>query len=80
MTQLNLGAELVESCEPAARAEGVAWLRAAADQGLHSAHYALALLYRDGKGGVPQNPEIAEHHLGMGKKLEEEWHRRAGLT
>src|SRR5262249_17931024 len=77
--QLELGTELVEAEDSALAAEGVKWLQAAAGQGLHTAHYALGLLYREGKASLPQDIELAQRHIDLGEKLEDAWYRSIGL-
>lgn len=79
MAQFHLGDELVESQDSVEQTEGVKWLEAAANRGLHVAHLALALLYQAGGGGLAANPQLAEHHLQLGQKLQDEWHRRIGF-
>lgn len=67
--QYNLGAELTNSAEPNEMSEGVRWLRAAAEQGHYSAHYALADLYDNGKAGLPKSERLAREHRAQGAKL-----------
>jgi uncharacterized protein len=67
--QCSLGSELIQSAAPGEVAEGVRWLRAAAEQGNYSAHYALADLYETGKGGLPQDKREAEKHRTTAAEL-----------
>jgi len=67
--QCNLGKELIESTDPGEVSDGVRWLRAAADQGNYSAHYALAELYETGKGGLSQDKRRAEKHRAAAAEL-----------
>lgn len=67
--QCSLGRELIESKNPEEIAEGVRWLRSAADQGNGSAHYELADLYETGKGGLPEDRRQAEKHRAAAAEL-----------
>jgi uncharacterized protein len=67
--QCSLGWALIKSTERGEVAEGVRWLRSAADQGNGSAHYALADLYETGKGGLPQDKRQAEKHRATAAEL-----------
>jgi TPR repeat protein len=69
-SQNRLGSQLIESSDPASVTEGVAWLQAAANQNLASAHYALADLFAQGAPGVPTNSDRAEQHRRAGHELE----------
>jgi TPR repeat protein len=67
--QCSLGRELIESQNPDEVAEGVRWLRSAADQGNGSAHYELANLYETGRGGLPEDKQQAERHRARAAEL-----------
>lgn len=67
--QCSLGNALIESTSHDQVSEGVHWLRAAADQGNSSAHYALADLYENGKGGLPQDKRLAAKHRDIAAEL-----------
>jgi hypothetical protein len=67
--QCSLGQELVESTNADDVAEGVRLLQAAAGQGNYSAHYALADLYENGRGGLPQDRRQAERHRATAADL-----------
>jgi len=60
--QCSLGRELIGSADHTAVSEGIEWLRSAAEQGNYSAHYALADLYENGKGGLKKDKRQAEKH------------------
>jgi len=67
--QCSLGRELIESKNPDEVAEGIRWLRSAADQGNGSAHYELARLYETGTGGLPEDRRQAEKHRARAAEL-----------
>lgn len=67
--QCSLGDELVKSADRVEISEGVRWLHAAADQGNYSAHFTLADLYENGKGGLPEDKRLAAKHREASAKL-----------
>lgn len=67
--QYHLGAALIESDEPGAVADGIAWLRSAANGGHYAAHYALADAYETGTGGLPIDAALATYHREMAGRL-----------
>jgi uncharacterized protein len=70
--QCQLGRELTECKDLTTAAEGIRWLRAAADQGHYSAHFELAHLYETGGAGLQQDKQLAEHHRSTAAALEGE--------
>ena len=64
---------LIVEKEPASEAEGLHWLKAAAERGLASAHRHLGHFYRRGEHGLPVDLSQSRAHFAAAEKLEMEY-------
>ncbi len=73
LAQGELANLLIVEKEPASEAEGLHWLKAAAERGLASLHRHLGHFYRRGEHGLPVDLSQSRAHFAAAEKLEMEY-------
>lgn len=73
LAQVELSNVLIRDKDPSVEAEGLQWLRAAAESGFASAHRHLGYFYRAGEHGLPVDSRQAQLHFQAAQKLEAEY-------
>ena len=70
-SQYLLGVELLNRTNASDKAEGLRWIRTAADQDLPSAHRLLANLYEQGGDGIPRDETQFRFHRRRADELDQ---------